>query len=109
MAYSIRDFKALDDRLVCFEKPYMTHRISPSVVASNCSNLNIIPVNATSSEIEWISSNEEIAIVEDGVVTALKAGKASISALASNGVRTKCYVTVSDKDILAFAVVLGIV
>jgi len=76
------------------------------VDGSETINLNIIPVNATSSEIEWISSNEDIAIVEDGVVTALKAGKASISALASNGVRTKCYVTVSDKDILANSIAI---
>lgn len=69
-------------------------------------NLTITPDNATSSEIEWISSNEDIAIVEEGVVTALKAGKASISAIAANGVKSKCYVTVSDKEILASSIAI---
>ncbi|MGB5989441.1 MAG: Ig-like domain-containing protein [Marinifilaceae bacterium] len=69
-------------------------------------NVTITPNNATSSEIEWESSNEDVAIVEEGVVTALKAGKASISAIASNGVKSKCYVTVSDKDILASSIAI---
>ncbi len=48
------------------------------------------PENATDQTIEWSSSKEEILRVdENGVVTALAAGKASITATSSNGKTAK--------------------
>lgn len=40
----------------------------------------ILPVNATNRNVIWKSDNESIASVDNGVVTALKSGKATISA-----------------------------
>lgn len=40
----------------------------------------IKPLNATNQQVEWTSSDEDIAKVEDGKVTAVKKGKATITA-----------------------------
>ena len=43
------------------------------------------PSNATDKTLEWTSSDDEVASVEDGVITAVGAGTATIKATASNG------------------------
>ena len=46
--------------------------------------------------VEWTSSDESVAKVENGSVTAIKAGNAKITAKA-NGVETSCEITVTEK------------
>lgn len=47
----------------------------------------VSPVNATNQEIEWTSSNESVVTVdENGIVTAVGVGRASVIATADNGV-----------------------
>lgn len=48
----------------------------------------IKPDNATNKKVIWSSSNAEIATVEDGVVTAIKEGEATISAKTEDGGKT---------------------
>ncbi|MGB5988880.1 MAG: Ig-like domain-containing protein [Marinifilaceae bacterium] len=44
----------------------------------------IFPKNATNKTIIWTSENEEIAIVEDGVISGIKAGTTNITALSED-------------------------
>jgi uncharacterized protein YjdB len=60
----------------------------------------IKPTNATFKKAAWSSSDPTVAIVDDdGVVTALKAGKATITAEAQDntGKKVICYVVVYDR------------
>lgn len=64
-----------------------THRLTVSVS----------PSDAMDKEIVWSSSDESIAEVDDGTVTAKAAGEATITA-STNGKEATCRVTVSEKD-----------
>ena len=58
----------------------------------------ITPSNATDKTVTWDSSDPTVASAKDGEVTALKAGKTTITATAKDGGYTAtCEVTVSDK------------
>ena len=59
----------------------------------------IEPANATTKELEWTSSNESVATVVDGVVTAVSAGSATITARTTDGsnLSATCEVTVLEK------------
>ena len=58
----------------------------------------IEPSNATDKTVTWASDNEEVATVENGVVTAVKAGTATITATAGD-YSASCVVTVEKKVI----------
>lgn len=65
--------------------------------ASATLTATITPSNATNTGIEWSSSNEDVATVSGGVVTALKAGTAIITVKTKDGAKTAtCTVTVTD-------------
>lgn len=54
----------------------------------------VYPYNATDKTLTWTSSNEDVATVENGVITAIGRGSAYITATSTNGVQTTCYVDV---------------
>ena len=59
----------------------------------------ISPSNATNKRVEWNSSDEEVAIVENGVVTAVKEGIATITVTTEDGGKiANCKVTVQEKE-----------
>ena len=54
----------------------------------------VLPANATDREVKWTSSNEQVAVVVNGKVTAKVEGTATITATA-NGKSASCSVTVT--------------
>lgn len=56
----------------------------------------IEPANTTDTSIAWSSSNEAVATVDMGNVTAVSAGTAVITATTSNNLTAQCTVTVQD-------------
>ena len=67
------------------------------VGGSDTLTATVEPDNATNKAVTWSSSNENVATVQDGVVTAVGAGKATITAAASDGSgkTATCEVTVN--------------
>ena len=62
--------------------------------------VELLPENASNKNVMWTTSNESVAIVNNGVVTALKAGEAVITATTVSGnLRANCTVTVSGQGI----------
>ena len=60
-------------------------------------NATIAPSNATNQNMTWTSSKESVATVDNGVVTAVAAGKATITVTTEDGEFTAtCVVTVTE-------------
>ena len=55
----------------------------------------VLPANASRPQITWTSTDEDVATVEDGVVTAVAEGTATIKANTFENVYAECVVTVS--------------
>ena len=56
----------------------------------------VLPANATDKSVVWTTSNNQVATVTNGEITASKAGTATIRATTSNGFYAECIVTVND-------------
>ena len=68
----------------------------------------VSPSNATDKAVVWSSSDATIASVKDGLVSAVKAGKATITVTSLNGgAKASCTVTVSSKAIAVQSITLN--
>lgn len=54
----------------------------------------VYPIDATDKNVKWESSDENIATVEDGKVTAIKEGIATITVISNNGIKSICSINV---------------
>ena len=61
-------------------------------------NAKVTPEDADNKEVSWSSSDKKIATVTKGLVTALKAGKVTITATAG-GIKASCEITITDIDV----------
>ena len=58
----------------------------------------VLPENATNKELIWSSSDESVLTVNDGVITAIKEGKATITVKSKDGFKSSnCEVTVNKE------------
>ena len=69
-------------------------------------NAIITPDNAYDKNVTWTVTNDNVATVENGKVTAVSAGTATITAKTTNGKKARCTVTVKDPVIEAANVTL---
>lgn len=72
--------------------------LSLEVGSSKTITVTIEPSNATERTLVWSSSNQQVATVNNGVVTGVKKGSAIITATSNNNVRANCVVTVTDDN-----------
>ena len=59
-------------------------------------SVTVLPNNATDKSIIWVSSDESVATVVNGRVTAVGGGTTTITATTSNGKKATCSVTVNE-------------
>jgi uncharacterized protein YjdB len=83
---------------------------STTIAAGSSETLTatVLPSNATNKNVTWKSSNTSVAIVANGVVTAVSAGSATITASTADGGKTAtCAVTVTAATVHPTGVTLN--
>lgn len=68
---------------------------------------NIMPIQLSDTLLKWESSDETVVSVENGNLTALSEGEATISCIADNGITATCTITVKPEQILVSKVSLN--
>lgn len=81
------------------EIKFNQYSISMSPWEQQTLKVEVLPNTARDKTLVWTSSNEEVAAVKDGVITAKAYGTATITAISSNGITASCTVKVEDPTI----------
>ena len=84
--------KAIDITSITLNKASVTLSAGETVQLT----ATISPNNATNKTVTWISSNTSVATVNNGKVTALAAGSATITAKTNNGLSATCSIAVVE-------------
>ena len=61
-------------------------------------NVKVVPSNASNTNLTWYSTNENVAVVENGVIKAVGSGTCMITVKSSNGYTDTCLVKVKGKS-----------
>lgn len=59
-------------------------------------NATVLPKDAPDKKIKWQSTDNTVAMSNDGLVTAYSVGECDIIATSTNGIQSKCHVIVTD-------------
>ena len=79
------------------ERIIMDNRVEMFVGEKHSLNARIIPSNSTNTNIQYSSSNESIATVDNGVINAISSGDCTITAKSEDGKsQATCYVSVKN-------------
>ena len=76
-----------------------TKTLKLEVGNSGTLSATVTPSNATNKTLVWTSSNTSVATVNNGVVTAVGAGKATITVTTVNGYKATATVTVTEPEL----------
>ena len=92
--------------------PVESVTLSPSTLTmqvggSSTLTATVLPTTATDKSLVWDSTDPTVATVSNGTVTALKAGKTTITATSANGKEGRCVVTVTDPAVPVESVALS--
>ena len=74
---------------------------------STTATATIVPDEATDKTVTWTSSNTAVATVENGKITAIAPGKATITAATVNGLTATVAVTVKDSTVAVTGITLS--
>lgn len=85
------DFPVVEVKELVLDKKLTLHIDEEKAVV-----VQIAPANATIKTLTWTSDNEEVAVVNDGVVVGVGEGHCTITATAHNGVSRQVKVEVKD-------------
>ena len=77
---------------VSLNKTFLTLEIGESETLT----ATVLPNNATDKSVTWTSSAQTVVTVEDGKVTPIESGTATITATTSNGKTASCMITVIE-------------
>ena len=86
--------KKIDDSVILVNIKMEKNTIELEKDETYTMKVNLIPNNASSSELSWYSSNESVATVENGTIKAISSGTAMITVKSSNGNTDTCLVKV---------------
>ena len=64
--------------------------------ASETLTATVLPSNATDKSVTWTSSDQSVAMVVNGKITAIESGTTTITATTSNGKTASCTITVNE-------------
>lgn len=97
-------FSCKKEDIVIHVKELKFDNIEGSIYTGNKMKIatTILPEDATNKTITWLSEDEEVAIVEDGVISGIKAGTTNITATTKDGGITATYkitVTISAASV----------
>lgn len=76
------------------------HQRSLFIGETTTFDIYFTPENTSNQELQWASSNQSVATVADGIVTAHSAGTCTISATTSNGIESSFLLTVEKMESL---------
>ena len=98
-----------DTAMVLFESANFNgtsiHRTAAALKAGESLTFSptVLPAAASDMTLQWTSSDASVVRVEDGVVTALRSGSATVTAASPNGKKASCKITVTAAGVESVA------
>jgi len=101
---SVKVFPSEEDTIHVTGVKLSSENIYVPIGKTHILKANVLPSDATYKDVKWSSSNEGIAKVENGTITAVSEGKATITVeTVSGGYKAYCTVNVTpDREISSF-------
>ena len=107
----ISGYYSLDGASVVYPETVTLNKTEIIMTEADSTQLSaaVLPENASNRTVTWSSSDSSVVAVSDkGIVNALKAGKATITAETVNGLKAVCVITVNEKQIETLPVIASV-